>query len=246
MYETALFQSQYPKASCLSRSISKLCLSIDLNSQDLERLNTLIIERIRVRKGSALYRMGDPLRSLYAVRVDAFKTSMMSDDGHNQIMGFQIPGDMLGLEAISTGYYGCDALALEDSEVCSIHFLRLEKLAQDLPAIQHNLSKLLSREIVRDKHMMFLIGNLNSNERLADFLLNLSQQLSTLGNSSTNFVLKMSRDDIGSYLGLRLETICRCIAHFRNHALAEIVGRDVKILNIEGLRYLIAGHHRKA
>lgn len=94
--------------------------------------------------------------------------------------------------------------------------------------------------------MMFLIGNLNSNERLADFLLNLSQQFSTLGNSSTNFVLKMSSGDIGCYLGLRLETIFRCFAHFRNHALAEIVGRDVRILNIEGLRYLIAGHHRKA
>lgn len=246
MYETALFESQYPKASNLSRSVSKLYLSIDLNSRDTERLNTLIIERIRVRKGSALYRMGDPLRSLYAVRVGAFKTSMMSIDGHNQIMGFQIPGDMLGLEAISTGYYGCDALALEDSEVCSINFLRLEQLAQDLPALQHNLRKLLSREIVRDQHMLFLIGSLNSNERLADFLLNLAQQLSTLGNSSTDFVLKMSRDDIGSYLGLRLETICRCIAHLRNHELVEIVGRDVKILNIEGLRYLVAGHHRNA
>lgn len=243
MDEIALFQSQYPEASNLSRSVSKFCLSIDLNSQDTERLNTLIIERIRVRKGSALYRMGDPLRSLYAVRVGAFKTSMMKVGGHNQIVGFQMPGDMLGLEAISTGYYGCDALALEDSEVCSINFLRLEKLAHDLPAIQHNLSKLMSREVVRNQHIMFLIGSLNSKERLADFILNLSQQLGTLGNSSTNFVLKMSRGDISSYLGLRLETVCRCIEHFRNHALVEIVGRDVKILNIEGLRYLIAGPH---
>jgi CRP/FNR family transcriptional regulator len=130
MYETALFQSQYPKASCLSRSASKLCLSIDLNSQDLERLNTLIIERIRVRKGSALYRMGDPLRSLYAVRVGTFKTSMMSVDGHNQIMGFQIPGDMLDLEAISTGYYGCDALALEDSEVIFCDWRNSRRICQ--------------------------------------------------------------------------------------------------------------------
>jgi CRP/FNR family transcriptional regulator len=191
MSELALFQSQRSKATCFSRSVSKLPLSTGLNSRDVERLETLIIERIKVKKGSALYRMGDPLRSLYAIRVGAFKTRMMAFDGRHQIIGFQVPGDMLGLEAISSGHYGCDALALEDSEVCSIHFLRLEKLSQDLPALQHNLHKLMSHEIVRDLHMLFLIGNLNSDERLADFLLNLSQQLSPLGNSSTDFVLKM-------------------------------------------------------
>ncbi len=244
MNEVTFIQSQYPEALWLSRSVSKLCLSIGLSSRDAERLNNLMAERIKVRRGSALYRIGDPLCSIYAVRVGAFKTGIMSVNGHNQILGFQMSGDMLGLEVISTGYYGCDAVALEDSEVSSINYFQLETLAQDLPAVQHNLSKLLSCEIVRDRHMMFLMGNLNSKERLAGFLLNLSQQLSVLGNSSTNFVLKMSREDIGSYIGLRLETICRCIAHFRNHGLAEITGRDVKILNAEGLRYLISGLHR--
>lgn len=240
MLATQLQQSPRFNTAFVLRSVSPRALSMGLSLREVERLETLVIDRIKVKAGAALCRMGDPLRSLYAVRVGSFKNCKVSVEGHEQIIGFPIAGEFLGLDAIGTHKHTCDVVALEDSEVCSIHFSSLEKLTQDMPALQHNLSKLLSREIVRSHHMLLLMGNMNAEERLATFLLNLSHSLSLLGNSPKNFVLKMRRDDIGSYLGLRLETICRCIARLQLHALVEISGRDVKIVNMEGLRYLAA------
>lgn len=244
MPETRPILVHHLKAACSSCSVLELCLPIGLTGQEVERLDTLMVQRVKVKKNAALYRMGDPLRSLYAVRIGSFKTSMVSVDGREQITGFQIPGDMLGLDAISAEEHACNAFALEDSEVCPIHFTQLEKLAQTLPSLLHNLNRLLSREIVRDHSMLMLMGNMNSDERLGAFLLNLSQRFSIRGYSSKDFVLKMRREEIGSYLGLRLETICRGIAHLREHELVEIAGRNVKIQNMEGLKQLVAGCNR--
>jgi CRP/FNR family transcriptional regulator len=234
-------QARHLKAACSNCSVLELCLPIGLTGQEVEQLDTLIVQRVRVKKGAALYRAGDPLRSLYAVRIGFFKTSMLSLDGREQVTGFQMLGEMLGLDAISADQHTCNAFALEDSEVCPIHFAQLEKLAQQLPSLQHNLHKLLSREIVRDHSMLMMMGNMNSDERLAAFLLNLSQRLSTRGYSSRDFVLKMRREEIGSYLGLRLETVCRGIAHLRDLALVDISGRNVKILDMAGLKQRVAG-----
>ena len=244
MPETRPLQVHYLRAACSNCSVVELCLPIGLSGAEVERLDTLIVQRFKVKKGAALYRTGDPLRSLYAVRIGSFKTSVLSVDGREQVTGFHIPGEMLGLDAISADEHACNAFALEDSEVCPIHFAQLEKLAHNLPSLQHNLNRLLSREIVRDHSMVMLMGNMNSDERLAAFLLNLSQRFSIRGYSSRDFVLKMRREEIGSYLGLRLETICRGIAHLRDQGLVEISGRDVKIQNMEGLKQLVAGCHR--
>ena len=232
------------KASCSSCSVLELCLPIGLTGVEVERLDTLIAQRVKIKKGAALYRTGEPLRSLYAVRLGFFKTSVLSVDGREQVTGFQMQGEMLGLDAISTDHYACNAIALEDSEVCPIPFSNLEKLARDLPSLQHNMNKLLSQEIVRDHDMLLMLGNMNADERLAGFLLNLSQRLNRRGYSSRDFVLRMSREAIGSYLGLRLETICRCIAHLREENLVDLQGRNVKILDLPGLRQKVTGCHR--
>jgi len=244
MSETRPLESHHLKSACSNCSVLELCLPLGLSDQEIERLDTLIVQRVKVKKGAALYRTDDPLRSLYAVRIGSFKTSVLSIDGREQVTGFQMPGEMLGLDAISSDLHTCNAFALEDSEVCPIHYAHLEKLSRELPSLQHNLNKILSREIVRDHDMLMLLGNMNSDERLAAFLLNLSQRLSMRGYSSKNFVLKMRREEIGSYLGLRLETVCRGIAHLRDQELVEITGRDVKIRNMEGLKQLISGCHR--
>ncbi|ALI03228.1 cAMP-activated global transcriptional regulator CRP [Pseudomonas sp. FW306-02-F02-AA] len=245
-YDLRPLHAHYLKAACANCSVLELCLPIGLTDQEVERLDTLIIQRVKVKKGAALYRTGDSLRSLYAVRIGSFKTTVLSLDGREQVTGFQIPGEMLGLDAISEEQHTCNAFALEDSEVCPIHFAQLEKLSRELPTLQHNLNKLLSREIVRDHDMLMLMGKMNSDERLAAFLLNLSQRLSLRGYSSREFVLKMRREEIGSYLGLRLETICRGIAHLRDQALVEISGRNVTILDMDRLKQLVTGCHRDA
>lgn len=244
MSELRAFQSNAPKAACANCGVLELCLSLGLTGPELERLDALIVQRIKVKKGAALYQMGDPLRSLYSVRIGSFKTSLVSIDGREQVTGFQISGEMLGLDAISDNQHACNAVALEDSEVCPIHFTQLEKLARDLPILQHNLNKLMSREIVHDHSMLMLMGTMSSDERLAAFLLNLSQRLNVRGYSDKRFVLKMRRDEIATYLGLRMETICRGFARLRNQGLVEISRRNVKILNMEGLKHLVAGCHR--
>ena len=246
MPEIQLPQANLLKAACANCSVLEFCLPIGLTGSEVERLDTLILRRVKVKKGAALYRTGDSLHALYAIRVGSFKTSILSDDGREQVTGFQIPGEMLGLDAISVSRHACNAFALEDSEVCPIHFAQLEKLAQSLPSLQHNLNKLLSREIVRDHSMLMLMGSMNTEERLATFLLNLSQRLSIRGYSPKEFLLKMRREEIGSYLGLRLETVCRGIASLRGVGVVEIVGRNVKILDIDRLKHLAAGCHRDA
>ncbi|RON95597.1 Crp/Fnr family transcriptional regulator, partial [Pseudomonas fluorescens] len=166
-FEVQPRQAHYLKAACSNCSVLELCLPIGLTGREVEQLDTLIVQRVKVKKGAALYRTGDPLRSLYAVRIGSFKTNVLTIDGREQVTGFQIPGEMLGLDAISADQHACNAFALEDSEVCPIHFAQLEKLAHELPSLQHNLNKLLSREIVRDQGMLMLMGNMNSDERLA-------------------------------------------------------------------------------
>lgn len=243
MSELREFQDIYPKATCANCGMSDLCISSGLTGPELDRLNALIAQRIKVKKGDALYRMGEPLRSIYAVRIGSFKTSLVSVNGYEQVTGFQMPGEVLGLDAISTNQHVCNAFGLEDSEVCPINFTQLEKLARDLPTLQHNLNKLLSRQIVHDHRMLMLISRMSSDARLAAFLLDLSRRLNVRGYSARQFVLKMSREEISIYLGLRLETISRCIAHLRDQGLLEISGRNVKILDMEGLKNLTAGCH---
>lgn len=232
------------RAACSRCSVSAFCLPTGLDGPEVMHLDTLVAQRFKVKKGAALYRTGEPLRSLYAVRTGSFKTCIVSVDGREQVTGFQLCGDMLGLDAISDEAYACTAVALEDSEVCPIHFAHLESLARKLPSLQHNLNRLLSREIVQDHTLLMLMGNMNSDERLAAFVLNLSQRFSLRGYSARHFVLKMRREEIGSYLGLRLETICRGIAHLREQGLAQIVGRNVTILDPDGLKRLVAGCRR--
>lgn len=244
MSDPQLYQNRRLKTSCVSCTVLELCLPLGLTNSEVERLDKLIVQRLKVKKGAILYRAGDPLRSLYAVRIGSFRTAMLSIDGREQVTGFQLPGELLGLDAISTDMHTCNAFALEDSEVCPIRFTHLEDLAQELPSIQHNLTKILSREIVRDHGMLMTLGNMNSDERLAAFLLNLSQRLSMRGYSSCDFVLKMRREEIASYLGLRLETVCRGIARLRDLGLVDVVGRDVKIKNMDGLKQSLVGCNR--
>lgn len=232
------------KASCSTCSVSAMCLTLGLDDHEVVHVDKLITQRLKVKKGAALYRTADPLRSLYAVRTGSFKTCLVSVDGREQVTGFQISGDMLGLDAISADAHACTAIALEDSEVCPIHFAHLENLARNLPSLQHNFNRLLSREIVRDHTLLMLMGNMNSDERLVAFLLNLSQRFASRGYSARHFVLKMRREEIGSYLGLRLETICRGIAHLRDKGLAHIDGRNVTIYDLDGLKRLVAGCDR--
>lgn len=223
------------KAACKDCNLRELCLPLGLSEDDIGRLDATIKRRRTVRKGEALYRSGDALRSLFAVRRGAFKTSGIMEDGRVHVTGFFLPGEILGLDAITADCHPCTAEALETSDVCEIPYDRLEELGQRVPGLQHQLLRVMSREIARDEQMLVMLGRMTAEERLASFLVSLSRRQSRLGLSGTDLSLAMSRQDLGYYLGLALETVSRLFSRFQEQQLIEVIGRQVRLLDLPQL-----------
>ena len=167
------------KSACSKCNLRELCLPGGLSDTELDQLDNLIRTRRSFRKGEHAYRAGDPFDSLYAVRAGFFKTTLLNEDGRDQVTGFHMAGELMGLDGISTDTHPCDAVALEDSELCVIPFARLEELSRETPSLQRHLHKIMSREIVTDQSVMMLLGTMRAEERIAAFLLNLSQRMTS-------------------------------------------------------------------
>lgn len=227
------------KVACSSCNLRELCLPVGLSSGDLDQLDELVATRRQVSRGDTLFRSGDQFQSLYAVRTGFFKTCVSSEDGRDQVTGFQMAGELLGLDGISTDRHSCDAVALEDSQVCVIPFEQLEELSREFTDLQRQFHKIMSREIVRDHGVMLLLGSMRAEERLAAFLLNLTQRLQARGFSAAALVLRMTREEIGSYLGLKLETVSRTFSKFQEEGLLEVKQRHLRILDQAGLQKLV-------
>jgi CRP/FNR family transcriptional regulator len=229
--------------SCANCSLRELCLPIGLSPDEMSELDTIITQARPIKRGEALYRAGEPFRSLFAIRLGFFKASVISEDGREQVTGFHMSGELMGMDAISTDVHTCDAIALEDSEVCELPFNDVEELSRDVPILQRHLYKVMSREIVRDHGVMLLLGNMKAEERLAAFLLNLSQRFATRGYSSTSFHLRMTREEIGSYLGLKLETVSRTLSKFQEQGFIKVQNRLIELENIDSLKKLLNTCH---
>jgi CRP/FNR family transcriptional regulator, anaerobic regulatory protein len=179
---------------------------------------------VRLKKGGVLYRAGDSFTALYAIRMGSCKTTVLAEDGREQVAGYHVLGDVIAMDGIGTERHGCQAVALEDTEYCVLPFDELGDLARSVAPLQRNLCQFLSREIARGHSVMLLLGSMRAEERLAAFLLNLSQRYRERGYSSTEFVLRMTREEIGSYLGLKLETIRRLFPRFHREGLIQVLG----------------------
>lgn len=227
------------RAACSQCNLHELCLPVGMSAEEIERLDQLVGARRKVRKGQHLYRSGDAFEAIYAIRIGWFKTDVLLEDGREQVTGFQMTGEMLGLDGISTENHSCNAVALEDSEVCVLPYTQLEDLAREVDGLQHQFHKVMSREIVRDHGVMMLLGSMRAEERLAAFLLNLSQRFNARGFSPVEFHLRMTRDEIGSYLGLKLETVSRAFSRFQDEGVIKVQQKHICILDLAGLRRLI-------
>jgi len=228
------------RTRCSNCSLRELCLPVGLVPAALAALEAGVQALERRRKGTMLFRVADPFTALYAVRVGSFKTTILAESGREQVVGYHLPGDLLGLDGIGTERHGCSAIALEDSEVCPIPFANLEEIARTVPALQHNLCQFVAREISHDHGVMLLLGSRRADERLASFLVSLSARYFSRGYSSTEFTLRMTREEIGSYLGLSLETVSRLFSRFQVDGVLEVDGRNVRIRDMPALR-LLAG-----
>ena len=227
------------KTACSTCNLRELCLPVGLDRSEVESLDALVYTRKKVKRGEALFRGGDPFTSLYAIRSGFFKSRVASEDGRDQVTGFQMAGELMGIDGIGADRHGCDAVALEDSEVCVIPYTRLQELAQKFEALQRHFHKVMSREIVRDHGVMLLLGSMRAEERLASFLLNLSQRFTARGYSASEFILRMTREEIGSFLGLKLETVSRAFSKFQQEGLISVQQKHVRIADIAGLKKII-------
>lgn len=212
-----------------------------LDEVDMERLDRIIGRRRKVERGDRLYCIGDPFTNLYAVRLGHFKTYRDNADGDHQITGFQMAGELLGMDAISTDRHHCHAVALEDSEVCEIPFSQLETLFSDMPTLLRHFHRLMSKEIMREQNVMLLLGNMRAEQRFAAFLVNLSSRYALRGYSPTRFQLRMSREDIGNYLNLTIESISRLLTSFKKRGLLKVANRDIEILDLAAIKTLANG-----
>lgn len=226
--------------SCADCSMHELCLPAVVTDDDLDRLETILSKRHRVAKGDNLYRSGDHFSSLYAVRLGHFKTVYGEGLSTRQVIGFQMAGDILGMEGIGNARHKCSAIALEDSEVCEIPYARLEALLTELPSLQAHFHRMMSREINREHGVMLLLGSMQADQRVAAFLLNLASRYETRGFSGSSFLLRMTREEIGNYLGLTIESVSRVFSRFKKNGWIEGSPRDVKILDRKALQDLVA------
>ena len=222
--------------SCSSCCLQGVCLPSGIESAKLCEMDELTRVKRRVARGAVLYRNGDAFDSLYAVRSGSFKSVGFSRGGEEKVTGMHLPGEVMGLDAISTKQHGYDAVALEDSEVCVIPYSRLTQLALQIPELQAQLLRILSGDISRDQGLMLLLGGMDAEQRIAAFLLSLSRRYHRLGYAATRFSLRMTREEIGSYLGLTLETVSRLFSRLQRDGLIAAHQREVELKDVARLR----------
>lgn len=224
------------RTACKQCSLMRLCLPMHVGNDGLQRLDRIIQRRRPVRRGDHLFHAGDRFEAVYAVRSGALKTYTATEDGQEQVTGFHLPGELVAMDAIGPGTHPTSAKALETTSVCEIPFARLEELANRIPDLQHHLFRLLSNEIHSDHEMLLTLGKMPAEARLAAFLLNLSARFRQRGYSPTEFLLPMSRNDIGNYLGLAVETVSRLFTRFQEEGVLSVDRRDILIPDLDRLR----------
>jgi len=216
------------------------CKSANLTLSESKKVRDFTTHGRTIEPGSYLYNAGAPFISLYAINSGFLKTTLADKDGREQVTGFCMAGEIAGLDAIGSGTHECDTIALEASSVCGMRYADFQRLMLAIPALQLHLVRMMGSEISRDQGLMLLLGMMSAGERVAVFLLNLSVRYAARGFSETRFRLPMSRAEIGSYLGLKLETVSRTLSHFQEIDAIAINGKSIYLKSIPTIRRMIA------
>ena len=227
------------KTHCTTCAMRGRCLPVGLGGDAVRQFDRLVGDQRRLCRGAALFDAGDPFVALYAIRVGSLKTSLRAEGGRAQVVGYHMHGEIIGFDGIATNRHTCGAVALEDTEVCAIAFDRLQELTPAIPALQHNLRRALAREVSRNQGLMLLLGSMRAEERVAAYLLDLAERYRQRGYSASEFVLRMTREEIGSYLGLKLETTSRVFSRLQADGLVQAQGRHIKLLDPPRLNRLL-------
>jgi CRP/FNR family transcriptional regulator, anaerobic regulatory protein len=238
---TSNSQQQCPhdrQVSCGNCRLSTICLPISLHVDDIDRMNEIIQRGKPLQRGEYLYRAGDPFNAVYAIRSGTVKAVAISDSGEEQVTGFYLPGEIVGLDGIDKNRYGNSVIALETASICEIPFSRMEELSLRIPSLQRHFFQLMSREITNDQQLIGLLGKSTAEERVAALLVSISSRNSRRKLSATAFRLPMSRTDIGNFLGLTIETVSRVFSRLQKLGIIEVDKKEIRITDMDALREL--------
>lgn len=227
--------------ACKVCSMRDLCLPIGLNHEELTDLDEIIRHRPPLRRGDRLFRQGQPLTGLFAVRSGSVKTTVETEDGQEKVISFGLSGELVGMEAIAEGMHRSNAVALETTSVCEIPFDRLDEVAGRTPSLRRQLLRLMSREIADDQRQLQLLGGSGADQRVAAFLVNLSQRFDKRGFSPREFNLSMSRQDVAAYLGMAVETVSRLFSRFGDEGMIAVERKHITLLDQDRLQALAKG-----
>ena len=236
--DSSAFRISNLRQACAHCGLNQLCLPMALSEADMEQLDAIVERRKPLKRGAHLYRAGDDFKAIYAVRSGSLKTISVTETGEEQVTGFHLPGELVGLDAINSWVHPCSASALETTSVCALPFEELEQLAAHIPGLQRQLLRLMSKEIFADQEMLFAMARRSAEERLAMLLLSFSDRFSRRGLSATRFRLPMARSDLGNYLGLAPETMSRLFRRFSENGWLSADGREIQLLDTAALMEL--------
>ena len=226
------------KVACSECSLRSLCLPFGLDGDELNRLDEIVKRPRPLQRAQRLYRPGEEFKSLYVVRSGSIKTYSSTNSGEQQIIGFHLPGELVGLDGVSSDLHTCSAESLEVTSVCELPFSKLESLSGQIRGLQRQLHRLMSKEILADQQLLLQLGKMSAEQRVAAFLVSISSRLHQRGFSATEFYLSMTRTDIGNYLGMAVETVSRQFTHFQEKNYLSATRRHVEINNLPALKEL--------
>lgn len=242
--KSALLNFERIKVSCGQCSLSELCFPHGMKSEDMEKLDEIIEQRKPLHKNDFLYREGDASIGVYAVRSGSVKTIVESSNGDEQIVGFHLPGELLGLDGFMDGKHTCTAIALETTSVCAMPLDKLDKLCGTLPSLNHQMHRIMGKEVTEEHKMLLMLGKMSAEEKVATFMLSISRRMEERHWKATEFVLSMPRQDIANYLGLAVETVSRLFAHYQEEGVIQVDRRRISILNMERLKEIVGESNR--
>ena len=229
------------RRSCAACSLRGLCLPAGVDASDLGRLEAVMLPRRPLARGETLFRAGDPLRAVYVASAGAFKTVVVNEAGEEHVLGFHLPGELFGLDAVGSGRHRCEAIALEGASVCDLPFANLAEVAAQLPSLQTQLLRVMGQSADRDHDHVDVLSRRQASERIAVFLHSLSGRYRRIGGHGSEFRLPMTRDEIARYLGLVFETVSRGFGRLQEDGLIEVRGRRVRICDAAALQAIAHG-----
>ena len=233
------------KVRCKECNLRELCFPHGMNDEELENMDAVVEQPRSLHKNDFLYRDGDKTMAIYAVRSGCIKTMTESANGDEQIVGFHLAGELLGLDGFADSTYTCNAVALETSSVCELPLDQLETLCHKLPGLQKQMRRIMGKEVSKDHKLLLLLGKMTADERLASFLLSLSTRMEERHWNANEFNLMMPRQDIANYLGMAVETVSRLFASFQNEKIIEVDRRHITILDMDRLKAMVGDGESK-